>query len=165
MSFFAFALSLGAFLALMAVMASWLLRTSSAPFWVKIAIPVLAVVSAIVAPWQAIQMMGWPIMVRFSDLPPQAELLAFMPVDERHNLVDLWMRVGQAAPRAYEIVMDESMKSTLREAGQRLGRGDRVKMVKGHARHDGGVMDIDTPEAPDVLSDDAFSTPDKDGHR
>jgi len=159
-TFPAFALTLGLFLALMASMAAWLFRVSSAPLAVRLIVPALVIASACVIPYEAAAIMGWPVSASLSDLPQRAELLAFVSHD-RDMKVDLWLRDGDGQPRAYEVAMDENMKRTLRAAGEKLGRGGRVGLVKGKNRHP-GVTDLDSPAAPYELDDNAFLPPAKD---
>ena len=157
-SFATFAIYAGLFLALMGLIAIWLFRESGAPFALKLAVPVLIIILACVTPDKVSALMGYPAFVQFSALPKQAELVAFVPNDEA-KLVDLWLRVGANAPRAYEVVMTDGMKQTLRDAGEKLAHGERVGVRKGHPHT--GVTDIETPEAPYTLSDDVFSLPRK----
>jgi hypothetical protein len=121
----------------------------------------LAVVAACVAPYQVAAMMGYPTWTPFSSLPKQAELLAFIPHDDDKR-VDLLLREGGNTPRLYETALDENMKKLLREADERLKLGERVGVVKRKGPKRAGVTDIDTPEAPYVLSSDAFALPAKD---
>ena len=58
--------------------------------------------------------------------------------------------------------MNEAMKKVLREAAERLKIGERVGVEKRKGSKRAGVTDIDTPEAPYVLSNDAFNLPSKD---
>jgi len=158
-AFATFAIYAGLFLALIGVVAAWLFRLSSAPFALKIAVPALIMVLACITPEKVSALLGYPVFVPFSALPKQAELVAFVPNDETHT-ADLWLRVGSDAPRAYEIALTDDMKKTLREAGEKLGRGERVGVRKGKPPHP-GVTDIETPEAPYQLDSDLFSLPKK----
>ncbi len=126
--FASFALSFGVLLALMALIAAWLFRTASAPFWAKVAIPSLAVALGCYAPFAVSGMMGFPIPVRFTELPDHAELVAFVPRNDEKR-VDLWLRNGEA-PRAYETALTEQMKKTLREAAEQIGRGRPAMLTK-----------------------------------
>jgi hypothetical protein len=42
----------------------------------------------------------------------------------------LWLRQRSAPPRAYETTLNEKLKRALRDAQTRLGRGERVMLVK-----------------------------------
>ena len=145
--FAAFALQFGGLLALMALSTAWLFRTSSSPLWTKLAMPALMVATACYAPWAVNDMLGFPITVSMADLPERAELVAFAPRDEEQR-VDLWLATqecfqfwGCAAndgPRAYETVLTPSLKKTLREAGETIGRGGRAVLTKHGAKVDKG---------------------------
>ncbi len=154
-----FIIPAGIFLALMGLVAAWLFRTASAPIIVKLSVPTLIVIIACVTPRTVAALMGYPVWSEFSALPQKAELVAFVPNDTAHTAA-LWLRVGSDAPRAYEITLTDEMKKTLREAGERIAHGERVGVKKGGHIHP-GVTDIETPEAPYVLSDDVFSLPKK----
>ncbi len=126
--FASFALSFGALLALMALIAAWLFRTAAAPLWAKVAIPSLAVALGCYAPFAVSSMMGFPVPVRFNELPDRAELLAFVPRNDEKR-VDLWLRSSEA-PRAYETVLTRQMKETLREAAEEMSRGRPAMLTK-----------------------------------
>lgn len=130
MTFFsAFVLSYGLMLASMAVMASWLFRSSSAPLWTKVGLPAITVALACVTPLEVNPMMGLPVTASVKDLPDRAELVAFLPHDEA-KLVDLWLRRGEDPPRSYETRLDEKMKQTLREARQEMDNGRPAILAK-----------------------------------
>ncbi len=132
MSFFsAFAASFGSMLLMAALIASWLFRSSAAPLVAKITIPALIVMLACVTPYQVNAMLGFPISAPLATLPAHAELIAFIPQDKDAR-VDLWLRQGDAPPRAYETTLDDKLKQTLRNAQSRLGHGRRVMLVKAH---------------------------------
>ncbi|HTR14082.1 MAG TPA: hypothetical protein VMI72_12720 [Roseiarcus sp.] len=163
MTFFsAFAVSLGAQLALMAIIAGWLFRSSGAPLWTKIAVPTLAVAIACAAPLQVNDLLGLPRIVALRDLPAEAELVAFLPHDERHT-VDLWLLAGDDVPHAYEVALDEKMKKTLRAAQGELGAGRPAMLVKrmGGPRGKFAVSDlfaIGDDQTEFVLDESARST-------
>jgi hypothetical protein len=159
--FLAFAVSFGAMLTLMALMAVWLFRTARAPLWQAMPVMALVVAAACATPYQVAAMMGYPIWTPFSSLPKQAELIAFVPHDDDKR-VDLLLREGHDAPRLYETAMDDNMKKLLREADEKLKLGERVGVIKRKGPKREGVTDIETPEAPYVLSNDAFALPSKD---
>jgi hypothetical protein len=130
MTFFStFVLAYGLLLASMAVMAAWLFRSSMAPLWAKVGLPLLAVAVASVAPLEVDPMMGFPVTVSVEALPDRAQLVSFLAHDEA-DLVDLWLRCGEAPPRAYETRLDERMKKTLREARQELDDGRPARLAK-----------------------------------
>lgn len=152
MSFFStFVLSFGLMLASMAVMASWLFRSSSAPLWAKVGLPVTTVALACVTPLEVNPMMGFPITVSLRSLPDHAQLVAFVPHDEA-KLVDLWLRCNEGPPRSYETTLDERMKKTLREAQQEMENGRPAMLAKqksatgtkSGARTDSGLPDDQT---------------------
>lgn len=126
--FTSFAVSFGALLALMALIAAWLFRASSAPLWAKVALPSLAVALGCYAPFAVSGMMGFPVSVAFEDLPDRAELIAFVPHDAEKR-VDLWLKVA-AAPRAYETQLDANLKKALREAGETMAHGRPAMLMK-----------------------------------
>ena len=130
MSFFsAFAASFGSMLLMAALIASWLFRSSCAPLVAKIVVPTLIVALACATPYQVNAMLGFPISAPLATLPAHAELIAFVAQDD-DTRVDLWLRQGDAPPRAYETALDNKLKRTLREAQSRLGHGERVMLVK-----------------------------------
>ena len=130
MTFFStFALTYGLMLTAMAVMASWLFRSSSAPLWAKVGAPVLIVALACVTPLEVNPMMGLPVTASIKALPERAQLVAFLPHDDE-NLVDLWLRCDGGPPRSYETTLDERMKKTLREAQQQMENGRPAMLAK-----------------------------------
>jgi hypothetical protein len=162
-SFFsAFATSFGSMLLMAALIASWLFRSSGAPLVAKVAVPALIVVLACATPYQVNAILGFPISAPFATLPAHAELIAFVTQDD-DTRVDLWLRQGDAPPRAYETTLDDKLKRTLREAQRRLGHGGRVMLVKTHLETKRtGVTEQRVPEDPRYeLDDSAFSLPPK----
>ncbi len=163
MSFFgAFAVSLGSMLLMAVLIASWLFRSSDAPFAAKIVVPMLIVMLACGTPYQVNTMLGFPVSGPLATLPTRAELIAFVAHDDAAR-VDLWLRQGDAPPRAYETTLDDKLRQTLREAQSRLGHGERVLLVK--TRHDAkrtGVAEQRVPDDPGYqLDDSTFSLPSK----
>jgi hypothetical protein len=162
-SFFsAFAASFGSMLLIAALIASWLFRSSGAPLIAKMAIPILIVVLACATPYQVNTMLGFPISAPLATLPTHAELIAFVARDDE-ALVDLWLRQGDAPPRAYETPLDDKLRQTLREAQSRLGHGERVLLVKGRldARRAGVTKQRASDDPGYELDDSAFSLPPK----
>ncbi len=107
MTFFStFVLTFGFMLASMAVMASWLFRSSSAPLYAKVGLSVLVVAAACLTPVEVNSMMGLPVTASLQSLPDRAQLVAFLPHDEA-KLVDLWLRCDGGPPRSYETRLDE----------------------------------------------------------
>lgn len=123
-----FSISLGASLALQAVIVGWLFRTTTAPIWQKIVLPTLAVFLACWTPYSAASMFGYPVSVAMSALPDHAELIAFVPHDAA-GTVDLWLRTDDA-PRAYETRLTAAMKKTLEAAREEQARGGIAMLVK-----------------------------------
>jgi hypothetical protein len=134
--FTSFALSFGSLLVLVALIAAWLLRTTSAPLWIKVALPSLAVALGCYAPFAVSGMMGYPVSVAFEELPDRAELIAFVPYDADKR-VDLWLKVADA-PRAYETQLDANLKKTLREAGDAMAHGRPAMLMKRSSTGAGG---------------------------
>jgi hypothetical protein len=161
----AFALSFGSLLLLVGLIASWLFRSSSAPLAAKIAVPALIVALACTTPYQVNAMLGFPFSAKSASLPAQAELIAFV-ANDGDSRVDLWLRQGTAPPRSYETALDDKLKKTLREAQNRLGRGDRVMMVKGkpNGRHAGAVGPLEDDPGYE-LDDSVFTPPTKEAAR
>jgi hypothetical protein len=126
--FSSFALSFGSLLVLQAVIAAWLFRTASAPLWAKIAVPSLVVALGCYAPFAVASMMGFPVFASMAELPDHAELIAFVPLDGDKR-VDLWLRSGDA-PRAYETVLDPSMRKVLQEAREKMEHGQAAMLAK-----------------------------------
>ena len=130
MTFFsAFSVSFGLLLVLMAAMASWTFRTANAPLIAKLVIPASIFTLACSTPNAMNSLLGFPVTVAFAALPDRAVLVAFVAHD-REGMVDLWLRQGDAPPRAYETPLDENMKKTLHDAELRLARGERVMLAK-----------------------------------
>jgi hypothetical protein len=130
MTFFStFVLTFGLMLTSMAVMASWLFRSSMAPIWAKVGLPILIVALACVTPIEVNPMMGLPVTASMEALPDRAQLVAFLPDDEAHR-VDLWLRCGEGPPRSYETRLNEQMKKTLREAQQEMDSGRPAMLAK-----------------------------------
>lgn len=123
-----FALSFGALLALMALIAAWLFRTASAPMWLKIIVPSLTTVLACSTPFAVGSMLGYPVGASFDSLPEKAELVGFVAHDD-DGFVDLWLRTGDT-PRAYETKLSPAMKKALREAQDAMAHGRRALMAK-----------------------------------
>ena len=159
-SFSTFTISFGALLCLLTVAAAWVFRTSAAPLLAKLAIPFLLVVLACATPYEVSAMMGFPTT---STPPAKAELIAFVPHDDDKR-VDLWLREGNDAPRAYSVELTESMKKTLKQAQAAQAGGGRAMLVKkgrkGPPR--ANYTDIDGGSAPYELLPDAFQLPKKD---
>jgi hypothetical protein len=162
LSFFnAFTTSFGSMLLIAALIASWVFRSSGAPLIAKVAVPTLIVALACATPYQVNTILGFPISAPLVTLPIHTELIAFVAHDDGAR-VDLWLRQGDAPPRAYETVLDDKLKQTLRKAQNKFGHGEKVMLVR--ARLDAKRTGI-TERAPDSsgyeLDDSAFSLPSK----
>jgi len=131
--FNAFALSFGLLLAGLVLIAAWMFRTAAAPLAAKLALPALLVALGCLTPYEVNSMLGLPRMAALAALPDRAELIAFVAHDEDKR-ADLWLRVEDAPPRAYDIAIDEAMKRLLRDARDRMEHGGRLMLVK-HAEH------------------------------
>ena len=160
--FSAFDACFGSMLLVTTLMASWLFRSSGAPFIAKMAVPTLTVLLACVTPFQVNRMLGFPISAPPATLPSHAELIAFVARDDDAR-VDLWLRQGDASPRAYETTLDDKLRQTLRKAQSRLGHGERVSLVKTHLNAKRtGVTEQRAPDDPGYeLDDSAFLLPPK----
>lgn len=167
-------ITLGLFYLTTAAIASWVLRTSSASLVIKIIVPTLIVVLACSTYLALPTVFGYPVEMAFAALPQQAELISFVPHDETQT-VDLWLQspasgpCGSALygdcphPRAYEVILTEDLKKTLRQAQEAQGRGERTMLAKGVAGKSDrqGYIGIDGGEAPYVLLKSAFALPAK----
>ena len=163
-----FVLSFGAMLALTAVVAAWLFRTTPAPLWAKLIIPAALVSLACYAPGTVNAMLGLPVTVSFDQLPERAELVAFVAHDEA-GVADLWLREGDI-PRAYETKLDANMKKTLREAEERQAQGQRTMLMKrgNGGRKREGHHAVEAPSITDdqsayAIDDKAWALPKKEG--
>ncbi|MGB7974761.1 MAG: hypothetical protein WCF81_10535 [Roseiarcus sp.] len=164
MNFFsAFAASFGSTLLMIALIGSWVFRSSAAPLIAKIVVPALIVALACATPYQVNAMLGLPILAPPATLPAYAELIAFVAHDD-DPLVDLWLRQRNAPPRAYETTLDNRLKRILREAQSRLSRGERVMLVKARlGTKRTGAEEQRAPDEPGYELDDSFfSLPAKD---
>jgi hypothetical protein len=161
--FSAFAASFGSMLLMTALIGSWLFRSSTAPLIAKIAVPTLIVALACVTPYQLNAMLGLPVSARPATLPAYAELIAFVAHDD-NPLVDLWLREGNAPPRAYETTLNNKLKQILREAQSRLSRGERVMLARARlGTKRTGANEQRAPDEPGYELDDSFfSLPPKD---
>jgi hypothetical protein len=160
-----FALSFGLLLVGLALIAAWIFRTAAAPLAVKLVLPPLLVALGCLTPYEINSMLGLPRMSALAALPDRAELIAFVARDKEH--VDLWLSVGNAPPRAYEIDVDEAMKKLLRDARDRKEHGGRVMLAKrakpaketGHP----GVTEQRSADPAYTIDDSAFALPNKAG--
>lgn len=165
----AFVVSFGSFLALMAVVSGWLFRTSSAPLWLKLAIPTLTVIVACVTPFSIAGLLGFPVPSTMAALPDHVKLIAFVTQDDERS-VDLWL-THDGRPRAYEVTLDQDLKKTLREAAAQMGQGKPVFLHKpikkgpsGNATQDGakaGVTQIQDDYISGYVLDETTGLPPK----
>ena len=155
-------ITLGLFYLLMAVSASAVLRTSSAPFSFKVAVPALLVILACVTYRTLPDAFGYPVETDFASLPQRAELIAFVPHDEDKK-VDIWLKAEGSEPRVYSVAMTDALKRTLREAQQAQAQGERTMLAKGGKPGNGrpGFIGIDGGNAPYELLPAAFQLPKK----
>lgn len=168
-AFASFAVAIGSLFCGLVVIATWTFRTSAAPLWVKIALPVLLTGAAVYAPFAFRDQLGRPIPSTLAEMPERINLLAFKPVDSEKR-VDLWIDEG-GATRAYEIPLDKKTAAALRQAMSQLARGRPAFLSKsgraasGRAKGSGGkhaakgVTDIIGDDHPGyVLKDDLQPT-------
>jgi hypothetical protein len=165
--FNAFALSFGLLLAGLALIAAWMFRTAAAPLAAKLALPALLVALGCLAPYEVNSMLGLPRIAALAGLPDRAELIAFVPYDEDRS-ADLWLRVEDSPPRAYEIAIDDAMKKLLRDAGNRKEHGGRVMLVKRAERADKekghpGMTEQRSADPAYTIDESAFALPNKGG--
>jgi hypothetical protein len=160
-----FALTFGLLLVGLALIAASIFRTAAAPLTLKLTLPALLVALGCLTPYEVNSMLGTPRMSALAELPDRAELIAFVAHDTDKR-ADLWLTVGDAPPRAYEIDIDESMKKLLREAGNRKEHGSRVMLVKRYnpvAQESGhpGVIEQQSADPAYTIDDSAFTLPSK----
>jgi hypothetical protein len=165
--FNAFSLSFGLLLAGLALIAAWMFRTAAAPFAAKLALPALLVALCCLTPYQINSMLGLPRMAALAALPDRAELIAFIALDGDKS-ADLWLRVEDTPPRAYEIALDEAMKKVLRDARDRQTHGARVMLVRRAEHADKetrrpGVTEQPSGDPAYTIDDGAFVMPKKAG--
>jgi hypothetical protein len=159
----AFGLQFGGFMLLAAAVAGWLFRYSTAHTAFKIILPSVLVLLACTTWPQVRALMGYPVQTDFASLPYRAELIAFLPYDDDKR-VDLWLRVGSASPRAYDVEMDGDLKKTLKQAQAQQEQGNQVMLRKKGKQGRPGTphyIDIDGGKAPYELDQNAFSLPPK----
>jgi hypothetical protein len=160
-----FTLSFSLFCLLMSVIASAMLRTSSARFAVKMIVPAIVVGLVCVTSLELPSVFGYPVETAFASLPEKAELIAFVSHDEDKK-VSLWlMRDGAAEPRAYSVELTESLKKTLQQAQKAKGAGERTMLAKGgkpgNKRPHQQYSNIDGGDSPYILLPAAFQLPAK----
>jgi hypothetical protein len=162
--FSAFSVSFGLLLVLMTAMASWTFRTANAPLIAKLVIPASIFTLACATPNAMNSLLGFPVTVTFAALPDRAALVAFVAHDGE-RVVDLWLRQGDAAPRAYEALLDENMKKTLHDAELHLARGERVMLAKrsGETGQASRNRQSTADDGSYELDISAFNLPSKDG--
>ena len=163
MNFFsAFAASFGCLLLVIALIGSWVFRSSAAPLIAKIVVPALLAALACTTPYQVNSMLGFPISAPPAALPTHAELIAFATLNDDRR-VDLWLRQSDGPPRAFETRLDDKLKRTLREAQIRLDHGGRAMLVKARMGAKQTGVRESAPEGPGYeLDDSLFSLPPKD---
>ena len=126
--------------------------------------PALLVALGCLTPYEVNSMLGLPRLASLAALPDRAELVAFVAHDEGKR-VDLWLRVGDAPPCAYEIAIDDAMKKLLRDARDRKEHGGRVMLVKRaeHAEEErhGAVTKQRSADPTYTIDENAFALPDK----
>jgi hypothetical protein len=158
-------ITISLFYLLVAIIASAMLRTSSAPFAVKIIVPSLVVALACFTYKTLPEMFGFPVETDFASLPRQAELIAFHPYDDEKK-VDLWLaREGEPQPRAYSVELTDDLKDTLRKAQKTKNDGGRAmlaKVAKPSGQKRPSYTGIDGGNAPYTLLPNAFTLPKKD---
>lgn len=136
-SYFAqFALTLGAALVLVAIVAGWLFRSADVWLGWRLALPTALVALACYIPWTVKSMMGLPVESTMAALPEEAQLIAFLPHDAEAR-VDLWLIAGPVI-RAYEIPLDKQTKKLLQEASNDLAQGKPVFVKKKRQQPSGG---------------------------
>ena len=148
------------FFALMGTLAAVVIRTASAPLYAKIIIPALMGMLACSIVYVLPEICGYPLDTTFEALPQRVEIIAFLPYAD-DKMVALWLRDGDAVPRAYTVPLTDGLKKSLRAAQQEQETNGRAMLVKGGKKRPGGVIDIDGGNAPYELDVSAFALPRK----
>jgi hypothetical protein len=117
-NFIPFLLTFGIELVALALLVSWIFRTTKAPVATKIFLPLAVVGFAILTPFQVRPLMGLPVE-------------AFWPDDEAGR-VDLWI-LDAGATRAYKVPIDEKLQAALTAARESLENGEPVHLRKTEA--------------------------------
>jgi hypothetical protein len=161
----AFALSFGLLLAGLSLIAAWMFRTAGAPLAVKLALPALLLALACLSPYEVNSMLGLPRIAELAALPERAELIAFVAHDADKR-ADLWLRVEDAPPRAYEIAIDKEMKKLLQDARDRKEHGERVMLVMraaatGKETGRQGAIRLRSADPAYAIDESAFALPNK----
>src|SRR5260370_7456662 len=92
-----FTLTVGAALALQALVAAWLFRTAHAWIGWKLIVPASMVVLACWTPYTAKAIMGLPVETAIAALPEEARLVAFFP-HYQDGLVNICFPSGPLPP-------------------------------------------------------------------
>ena len=157
--FSTFVLTYGLMLASMAVMAAWLFRSSSAPLWAKVGLPILVVALACVTPLEVNPMMGLPVTVSLKSLPDQAQLIAFLPHDEAQtgrSLAALRRRPAAVVRDAARRADEEDAARGAAGNGQR-SPGDAGEAKTGEAQRHGSTNGLANEQTEYVLDDSVRS--------
>ena len=160
-----FALYLGIFLTISAAASGLVFRLTSLPLAIRIAVPAVLVALACWTPTQVVSLLGYPVVTAYEALPPKAELLAFIPHENKDpKTVDLILSENGGDPRMYRTELTEGMKKMLKDASEEQRKGNRTeigkkKLVKKPAGQT--YVDTDGGQAPYELLDNAFALPPK----
>lgn len=127
--FTTFVLTDAALLGLLIFAITWIFTTSSGALWVKIT---LALAFGALVAWSPLAtraILGFPQPRALTELPDRFQLFAQHSADDKS--FDLWIAsAGEETPLAVTIVPDTEMRKALRQAQQKLGRGQPVFMSR-----------------------------------
>jgi hypothetical protein len=115
-----FAFEAGGAWAIATVIGAWTFRSSSAPIWAKIALPVAMMALGISAPWKVDALLGMPRRAVCEDLPKSFELVGFSANDQEHRAY-LWIKTG-AEPVSYDVPLGKGMAAGLLAARTVIAR-------------------------------------------
>jgi hypothetical protein len=134
-----FGLTIGCMLFLMAVVAAWLFRTSSAPLLMKISASLVLGGLAVYSPFASNSIAGLPVMTSLGGMPSCFELVGILARDDEGK-VDLWAIYKGGVPRSYEVDLTKGLKRGLRDIADSLAQNGTVHVCS-KGQGDGGVAD------------------------
>ena len=137
-NFMPFVFLVGALFGLLALIAAWLFRTTSAHIGLKVLLPLLMVAVALYAPFQVSRMMGLPVETTVDAMPDEIQLISYWPND-RVRTVDMRTIASDTQPRAYRVALTPELKQLLEDAADIFAGGGLVFLKKQPDHAAGGV--------------------------